>query len=100
MSSIEQGLLIDRQVRDDAKLTSLTGSIQMPSSLTALVPKVQTKALTFTKVNGVAGSGYTFYKATHADKPGTYTRTYNLVASNGKKTVQKVFQDFAGLDSC
>lgn len=98
--STKGALKLTVAVRDDAKLPTLTGSVFLPSSITATVPKVQSKPLKFTTVGGIAGSGYTFYSASHVDMPGTYTRTYELSATDGKKTVAKKFQELNGIAAC
>lgn len=95
-------ILIDTviQIRDDAKLNTLKGNVQLPSSVDVLVPSIQTKALKFVKAKGVAGSGYTFYTAQNTDYVGPYVRTYDLVASDGKRSIEKPFNELRGLQKC
>jgi hypothetical protein len=72
--------------------------VEVPSSLTELVPRVQSFPLTFKKVGAV--KEYVLYNGQHMYKAGTYRRMYNLVGVRGGSSVKSLFNNAEDLPEC
>ncbi len=87
-------------MRDDAGLTSLKAIVQVPSSLTSLTPAIMSTTVDLVKTCAIPNANYTLYTVLHLDQRGTYTRTYDLVASNATHTVERKFNELLGIPTC
>lgn len=52
------------------------------------------------RVGGVPGANYTLFNVRQRLPVGTYTFTYDLIASNGTYTEKRVFNDVAEIKAC
>lgn len=74
--------------------------MEIPSSLTALVPHVKTIPMIFKKTGTVPKAGYTLYNAQQKYEKGSYRRMYNVVGKNDKNSVKNLFNNADDLQSC
>lgn len=88
------------QVRDDARITALSGDVEVPvfPPGTVFIPQVRTTPLKFSKMGAVPGSGYTLYNAQNHEDPTIFHKIYNIVGTGAGRTVKSSFnmaEDFA-----
>ncbi|CAM1507719.1 Fc.00g045670.m01.CDS01 [Cosmosporella sp. VM-42] len=86
-------------VRDEAKFTSLKAIVKVPTPLNSLTPQVNSTIIDLVKTGVIPRTNYTLYTALHFSEVGSYTRTYNLIASSSKDTVEN-FNEIYGIPKC
>ncbi|KAJ3499036.1 hypothetical protein NLG97_g651 [Lecanicillium saksenae] len=87
-------------VRNDAGFREVKANFQLPQPLDALVPKISTESTDLKKIDQPNHTGYTLFHTQYRLPVGTYTLTYDLVASNATKTVRRLFNEVSEIKSC
>ncbi len=103
-----QPILTLVKVLDSAKITQLSGSVEVPTKedtnvpadRTTYVPKLERKPLTFKKVGAIKGSGYTLYNAQHTWDRAFFKKHYDIQGSNEQRTFKSLFNDADLLQEC
>lgn len=89
-------------MRDDAKITIVTGDVEIPvfPPGTVYIPQIKRTPLTFSKIGAVLGSGYTLYNAQDSSDPTIFHKIYNIVATSGANTIKSSFNMAEDLAAC
>lgn len=74
--------------------------VQLPQPLDALVPTITSTAVKMRKVGVVPGANYTLFNMHHTLPVGTYTLTYDLLASNKTHVEKRAFNDVTEIRAC
>lgn len=88
------------QTRDDLHLTSMKAVVYVPTPLKSYTPTLKANTVQLQKGTAVPGSGYTLWTGSTTGPVGDYTRTYDLVGSDGKKTYESKFHEMYRLNIC
>lgn len=95
-------------MRNDAQITSLEGSVEVPTKQdtnvpadrTTYVPRLARKPLTFMKVGEIKGAGYTLWHAQHVWDRKFFKKHYDLRGVSAGRTYENLFNDADLLRQC
>lgn len=101
-------LTIGPKVLDSAKITQLSGSVEVPTKedtdvpadRTTYVPRLERKPLVFKKGGTIKDSGYTLYHAQHTWDRAFFRKHYDIQGSNRHRTFSSLFNDADLLQQC